>query len=103
MIFPGEKQYTSSSIFTYTAVIHIFEFNNEKHRIYSKFYLSDTEDGFFKEENVGKVLQGKYIVSQDERGRKFIFEILELTGERLKLKNLDNKSILDYRGMDIDQ
>lgn len=61
-----------------------------------RYYLSDTVDTYFDNNKVGKVVNGKYIVTK--RKENFtVYEILKLDSSEFIFKNLTNMSIVKYK------
>jgi len=97
MIFPSEKQYMYTDSYNREIITTVFVYNNSEVKLFSKYYLSDTIDFTFNENNVGKVYDGKYLVKKNEKGDVSVFEILNLSNNTLKLKNIRNGSIIRYK------
>jgi len=54
----------------------------------ANYYLSDTVETVFDESKIGKSTSGRYIIERSSwDGEIFVFEILELTDSKLKLKS----------------
>ena len=96
-IFPSEKQYMYTDSYNREIITTVFVYNNSEVKLFSKYYLSDTIDFTFNENNVGKVYDGKYLVKKNEKGDVSVFEILNLSNNTLKLKNIRNGSIIRYK------
>lgn len=97
MIFPSEKQYVYTDSYNNEIITTVFVYNNSEVKLFSKFYLSDDIDSTFNENNMGKVYDGKYLVKKNEKGDVSVFEILNISNNTLKLKNIRNGSIISYK------
>lgn len=97
MIFPSEKQYMYTDSYSKEIITTVFVYNNSEVKLFSKYYLSDNIDSTFNENNIGKVYDGKYLVKNNEKGDISVFEILNLSNNTLKLKNIRNGSIISYK------
>lgn len=95
-IFPGEKKFSNFDIYTKEIRTTTFRFNNVDSKLFYQFYLSDKAETIFNNSDVGKIEEGKYIITLSEKGKLGVFEIITLTSTSLELKNLGNKSILNF-------
>jgi len=62
------------------------------------YYLNDSFDTQFDDSRVGKIFNGKYIITKNKKNSSIsVFEIIKLDESELILKNLTNKSIIKHR------
>lgn len=97
---PEGKSYSTELTFNNGEYINCFVFNGKRYEIKYYFYLSNSNDIY----SATKALKasnnkGKYIVCQNMN--KSIdgenFEIIELTDNTLKIKNLSNNSVISCK------
>lgn len=93
---PNEKQYSTELVFGDKEYSNTFIFNGERHEKKSSYYLSNITTRSFNSKE--KSEHGKYILIDTalKNGEKEVttFEILELTANSLKLKNLSTQAII---------
>ena len=103
--FPSPQSYTCTISFTKTDIISTVEYNGESGAINTIYYLSAEIPAKFDSTKMGKVEHGKYIVEEamvkSPEGGKYkettVFEIIYLSSDSLRLKNLTNSSYIDYK------
>lgn len=105
MQFPSKQSYSSKIIYDKNEEKSILTINNEEYPLISSYYLSNEFITKFDFTKVGKISNGKYIVTYRETVNKEgikctafqLYEIMNLNASNLVLKNMENNSILTYK------
>jgi len=96
-VFPSDPGFSSIDTYTKEILTTTFRYNNIDTKMPYPFYLSDKADTTFNDSNVGKIEEGKYIITLNKKAKSMgVFEIITLTSTSLELKNLGNKSIITF-------
>jgi hypothetical protein len=96
-VFPSDPGFSSINTYTKEILTTTLRYNNTDTKMPYPFYLSDKADTTFNDSNVGKIEEGKYIITLNKKAKSIgVFEIITLTNTSLVLKNLENKSILNF-------
>ncbi len=87
------KRFSESIIYNY--------FNNELLGE-SEYYLSNTQDKHFKENKIGKMKMGKYIIYRNlgVPDNFSVFEIISLTEDSMELRNVKHTHTLKFKSID---
>lgn len=91
--FGSGGKINDSFIFTTTEFIDKFYTDEDKSEseLVSLYYLSDSVETLFDPGKVGKVKNGKYLISKNKRGVVFCLEITKLTETELVFSPVTNK------------
>ena len=91
-IYEEEDNETCFVTYTKTQEIDSATIDGELEVYIVPYYLSDTQDLVFDKNKVGKATTGKYMIQNVSADPKtistFTFEIIELSGKKMVLKNL---------------
>lgn len=95
MLFPSEKQYKVSEIYSNDTIIHTFTFNGTNVRSFELFYLSDSVDYNFNPSRIGQYQNGRYIITKNTINNEvFIYEIISISSGFVEFKNMANRELV---------
>ncbi len=102
---PVLRYYDVIERFSSTEFIQTMVYEGKEYSIKSLYYLSDSIPTSFEHQKVGKVQNGKYVIGlftrKDGEGGQYkemvAYEILEMTDQYLKKKNLQSAIVLEFK------
>lgn len=98
MKLPTDKDYEVRMGFTKKELIDYLSYNEGETSVKKSYYLSDTMDENFQHDKVGKIKNGKYIISLPKDDIS-VYEIIELTPMTLKIKVKGQYMVLEYEAV----
>lgn len=98
MKLPADKDYEVRMGFTKKELIDYLSYSEGETSVKKSYYLSDTMDENFQHKKVGKIKNGKYIISLPKDDVS-VYEIIELTPTTLKIKVKGQYVVLEYEAV----
>lgn len=95
MLFPSEKLYKVTEIYSNDTIIHTFTFNGTNVPLFELFYLSDSIDYNFNPAKIGQYQNGRYIIIKNIRNNEVsVLEIISLSSGFVEFKNIANRELV---------